>query len=527
MLVHLRALTCPKMFQRGNSLSARSTWVEWRSSPSVISRPNCSLHVVTPPIVTPTLTVRFKVPIPTRASSRLVAVLRWAGLFCLLSIVGCSDVEPTSDERLARAEVPAAKPLRIGTLNLPGTFLQDEAGSSGTTKTLTTAFSKSLGTVPEYLVYNSRSELVDAVAKHEVHFGAATLPIVDADRQQIRYSSQVTRESISVVYRRGSLRPRKVEDLTHRKVVAALAPPGFTPPTLIGIASTTQALTAVDQREADAAIVLTRHLFGARLKAPALRQGFALPTSIDTAWLFPRDGGSRLYRRAQRWLLESKRNGLMANLLASSNDHYLNFDHVAILLWRRHLRSRLPKFEALFREMGERHQLDWRLLAAVSYQESHWNPEAVSPTGVRGLMMLTQATARQLGIKKRTDPRQSVEGGARYLRQLLERVPNAVHAGDRMWFALASYNIGFGHVRDAMMLTAQYARDPHYWHNLRKFLPLLEDAQYHRRTRYGYARGREPVRYVGNIRRFYEALRYETQGRPPNSTTKSTKTSEN
>lgn len=142
-------------------------------------------------------------------------------------------------------------------------------------------------------------------------------------------------------------------------------------------------------------------------------------------------------------------------------------------------------------------------------------------------MMLTQATARQLGIKKRTDPRQSVEGGARYLRQLLERVPNAVHAGDRMWFALASYNIGFGHVRDAMMLTAQYARDPHYWHNLRKFLPLLEDAQYHRRTRYGYARGREPVRYVGNIRRFYEALRYETQGRPPNSTTKSTKTSEN
>ena len=172
MLVHLRALTCPKMFQRGNSLSARSTWVEWRSSPSVISRPNCSLHVVTPPIVTPTLTVRFKVPIPTRALSRLGAVLRWAGLFCLLSIVGCSDVEPTSDERLARAEVPAAKPLRIGTLNLPGTFLQDEAGSSGTTKTLTTAFSKSLGTVPEYLVYNSRSELVDAVAKHEVHFGA-------------------------------------------------------------------------------------------------------------------------------------------------------------------------------------------------------------------------------------------------------------------------------------------------------------------------------------------------------------------
>jgi membrane-bound lytic murein transglycosylase F len=220
-------------------------------------------------------------------------------------------------------------------------------------------------------------------------------------------------------------------------------------------------------------------------------------------------GDDALYHRAERWLLEHSRSGRVTDLHKVVDAHFPDFDHVAMLLWQRHLRSRFGEFESLFRDAAKRTGIDWRLLAAVAYQESHWKPRAVSPTGVRGLMMLTQATAAQMGVTSRIDPAQSIDGGSRYLAHLLARVPKKVELEGRVWFAVASYNIGRGHVADAMMLTTAHRKNAAYWHNVRRYLPLLEDANYHRLTRHGYARGREPVRYVGNIRRYFDALRWE------------------
>ncbi|MDX1657143.1 MAG: transglycosylase SLT domain-containing protein, partial [Candidatus Competibacteraceae bacterium] len=141
-----------------------------------------------------------------------------------------------------------------------------------------------------------------------------------------------------------------------------------------------------------------------------------------------------------------------------------------------------------------------------AYQESHWNPRARSPTGVRGLMMLTLATARPLKVSNRLDPAQSVDGGARYLRHLLERLPAEVVKEDRLWFALAAYNVGLGHVLDARTLARRLGRNPNIWSDLKGVLPLLARRQYHRTLEYGYARGSEPVRYVQRIRDFRDIL---------------------
>jgi membrane-bound lytic murein transglycosylase F len=170
------------------------------------------------------------------------------------------------------------------------------------------------------------------------------------------------------------------------------------------------------------------------------------------------------------------------------------------------MRERLPEFRPLFEQASERTGLDWRLLAAVSYQESHWNPRAVSPTGVRGLMMLTNRTARQLGIEDRNDPRQSVSGGARYLRSMIERLPERIEHPDRLWLALAAYNIGLGHLEDARVLTERQGGDPDRWADVRGRLPLLTQKKYFSQTRFGYARGYEAANYVENIRTFYEIL---------------------
>lgn len=170
--------------------------------------------------------------------------------------------------------------------------------------------------------------------------------------------------------------------------------------------------------------------------------------------------------------------------------------------------SRLPKYQSLIKTIAEEFQIDWRLLAAIAYQESHWDPLAKSPTGVRGMMMLTQQTAKELGVKNRLDTEQSLRGGAAYLKSLMMRLPAEIQQPDRTWLALASYNIGIGHVLDVFEITEFHGGNKYRWSDVKKYLPLLEKQEWHQFTRYGYARGKEPVGYVQNIRHFNDLLEW-------------------
>ena len=179
-----------------------------------------------------------------------------------------------------------------------------------------------------------------------------------------------------------------------------------------------------------------------------------------------------------------------------------------------HTKNRLPKLIPIFKQAAATHELDWRLIAAISYQESHWNPKAVSPTGVRGLMMLTQNTAKQLGIKNRRDPVQSTEGGARYFVRMKGKIPDRITEPDRSWLALAAYNIGYGHLEDARVITERKGGNPDRWADIRDSLPLLEKKEWYKKTRYGYARGREAALYVRNIRNYYDLLNWKFKTEP-------------
>lgn len=158
--------------------------------------------------------------------------------------------------------------------------------------------------------------------------------------------------------------------------------------------------------------------------------------------------------------------------------------------------------------------VDWRLLAAIGYQESHWRSHAVSPTGVRGIMMLTQATADYLDIEDRMDPESSIFGGARFYARQTERIPDSVDEPDRTWMALAAYNIGFNHINDARQIVEWQGGDPDTWVDLSQALPLLAKREWYSRVQYGYARGWEPVLYVNNIRSYYNILRWITASEP-------------
>ena len=172
----------------------------------------------------------------------------------------------------------------------------------------------------------------------------------------------------------------------------------------------------------------------------------------------------------------------------------------------RHTETRLPRYRDYFRQAERATGTDWRLLAAMAYQESHWDPDAVSPTGVRGMMMLTRHTAGMMEVADRADPVASIVGGARYYKRVLRKVPKRIAEPDRTWLAVAAYNLGYGHVEDARILTQSQGASPDSWEQVRTRLPLLSDEKWHRRVQRGYAPGEQAVAYVDNVRRYYEIL---------------------
>jgi len=173
-----------------------------------------------------------------------------------------------------------------------------------------------------------------------------------------------------------------------------------------------------------------------------------------------------------------------------------------------HVQNRLPHYRAQFEHVSRQHGLPWTLLAAQAYQESRWDPSAISPTGVRGIMMLTQNTASSLGIKDRRDPNKSIEGGARYFSYLKDQVHKDIATPDRTWIALAAYNVGMGHIKDAQHLAMRMNLNPYSWNDLKTVLPLLANKKYYQTLQYGYARGWEPVQYVKRIRSYHALLEH-------------------
>jgi membrane-bound lytic murein transglycosylase F len=241
---------------------------------------------------------------------------------------------------------------------------------------------------------------------------------------------------------------------------------------------------------------------------PVLNKRFTseLELSEDepVAWFMKKQGDSSVYALMVEFFGDLAQSGELAILEEKYFGHVDQFDYVDTRAFLRAIESKLPKWEPLFKKYAN--EFDWRLLAALSYQESHWNPRAISPTGVRGMMMLTLPTAKSVGVRNRLDPEQSIKGGALYLQRVLERVPDSVNPHERIWFALASYNIGFGHMMDARRLTEAQGANPNSWSDVKKRLPMLAKRQYYTQTRYGYARGYEALSYVENIRRYYQSI---------------------
>lgn len=439
-------------------------------------------------------------------SGALAAVL-------LVLLVAC-DPGPGRD-RLA--EIRERGELHVLTRNAPTTWYADRDGPAGPEYEMVEAFAEHLGVEARYERVGSVSEILRRVGEGEADIGAAGISRTRERRDNVRFGPTYQEVEQQVVCRRGGATPQSGEELaglnlrvpagtTYARRLQRLAGeyPGLEWEAVAN-QTTEQMLAAVWNREIDCTIADSNIVDINRRYFPELEVMFSLGEPDHFAWALP-PASSALHTELRRWFPEFERSGGLDAVMERYYGFVAVFDYVDMRAFQRRVDQRLPQYRPLFEQAAERYGFPWTLLAAQAYQESHWNPHARSPTGVRGMMMLTQRTAAAMEVSNRLNARESIMGGARYMQRLYRWLDEEIREPDRTWITLAVYNIGMGHFRDAQALARDLGRDPHNWADLRETLPLLAQPEYYESTRYGYARGSEPVRYVQRIRDYQDVL---------------------
>ncbi|MBA1437895.1 MAG: membrane-bound lytic murein transglycosylase MltF [Epsilonproteobacteria bacterium] len=417
--------------------------------------------------------------------------------------------------------IKTRKMLNVVLLNTPSTYYIGPDGPSGFEYDLIKDYSEHLGVDLNITSVHTIKEALGYVGDKNIDIISASLTKTPAREKLYHFGPSYFEVQEQVVCYRGMLGsihfPRDVEDLeglemmigedtSYVETLQSLKNDGFEiNVTLSAEHSTEELLEMVSKHKIDCTLA-DSNIYSINLKYfPDIAMAFAISNREQLAWILPEDA-KKLEADMYAWLNKYVQQGKMAQL----KDHYysqvLFFDYYNTKMFYKRMKNRLPKYEKYFKEAAMKFSIPWTLLAAVSYQESHWNPRAKSFTGVRGMMMLTKTTAKLLGIKNRLDPKQSIIGGTRYLKQMIHNVPKSVEGENRLKFALAAYNIGGGHIQDAMRLAKRLGLNPNIWSDLKRVLPLLSQKRYYRTLCFGYARGSEPVRYVEAIYDFESIL---------------------
>jgi len=416
----------------------------------------------------------------------------------------------------------------LAVLTLPGatTYYEDGDGKNGFEYVVAKAFADSLGVELRVTTKSTLHSLLLSVGGPQGDFAAANL-VNTADRgKSFSFSLPYHQVVQQLIYRAGDPQPQTIEYLQGDLAVIANS-------------SHSENLQQLNQQfpqlkwqeESDAeigemirkvhdgeisytvadsiAFDISRHIY------PNARRAFDMTQPQSIAWAFPASGDGSLLAAANRFLKQYTDSGELEAVKQQLFAQTKRFSAADSKQLGQLVSQRLPKYESHFREVAQKYQLDWHLIAAIAYQESHWNPRAKSPTGVRGLMMLTLDTAKEMNVTNRLDPIQSLRGGVAYFLKLKSRLPERISDPDRTLFALAAYNVGFGHLEDARILTARNNHNPDSWADVRKHLPLLSKKKYYSTLKRGYARGNEPVIYVDNIQYYRSYLKLNSVSKQP------------
>ena len=466
-------------------------------------------------------------------------------LACSLLLATCSKSPPPTPA------VPADPyTITFVTLNSPTTYyFNGEKNLAGIEYDLAMLFVKSLGAPyqAKFLVVNNISQVIPALQSGQADIAASDLSVTDARKALINFATPYQTIQQQLIYNREltDKPPRKIKDLVGHSIVVPVGTSFAerlrkiqkTEPDLKWEerpnVNTEQLIEAVAHGEGDYTVADSHLVSIVQNYYPNLEVAMPLGEAEKTAWALPKQ--SKIKELLQNTLSKSKPINAKSDLLKNVNiffariqkdgtlrnvlDRYLGnakrLDQVDIKAFLIRSRTLLPQYIKLFKHAQEITDIDWRLLAAISYQESHWDTFNTSPTNVRGLMMLTEDTADLMGVTDRLDPKQSIPAGAKYVMKLKDVIPEKIAEPDRTYMALAAYNIGYAHVEDARVLAQRQHLNPNSWADVKKTLVMLNNPDYYTTVKYGYASGGAPVIFVESIRSYQRILeRYQPSHNP-------------
>lgn len=435
-------------------------------------------------------------------------------IFACLLLGTCSQPPGILEKILKSGE------LRVVTLNNPSTYYLGADGPQGPEYELAAQFAADLGVALNIYSASNARELRREIASGRAHIAAAGLALEQSAPSGSSYGPTYQLVKEHLIYRAGTERPAdlvaagrlgRIEVASESPHAATLARLRTEQPEIRWSenpdAEIDQLLYRISQGDLDYTVADSNEFAVGRSFHPDIAVAFDLDQGKSLAWLVNTRDAS-LLSRVVSYFSVIDADGRLADIL----QRYYAKKPVSSALHARNfivdVREQLPKYLDLFKTAATEVNIDWRMLAAISYQESKWQADATSPTGVRGLMMLTDDTADSLGVQDRLDPQQSILGGARYFINVRNMIPARIKEPDRTWFALASYNMGFGHIEDARIFAQADGKDADKWEVVREYLPLLTQEKWYSQAKRGYARGWEPVQFVDSIRLYMSMLNW-------------------
>lgn len=393
-------------------------------------------------------------------------------------------------------------------------------GAAGFDYDLALMLAQDLGLKTRIVVASSDADILKRLKNGEAHMAAAwQIPVDDPD---IRSSTPYFQSQNVLITPDASLPITEIEQLAHKTVhvvagsrqeAALLAVKDMVPEMNIVAKKKRSELDLMEgvATQRYEAILVNNAVFDIGSNYyPELQSTLTIGQQQPIVWLFSPGVDPELIARANSFLERVRENGDLARLEDRYFGHVDRLTQADSVRFIERMRSVLPQYRALFHEAQINTGIDWRILAALAYQESQWDPLATSPTGVRGMMMLTEDTADQLRVRNRLDPAESIRAGSHYLSDLHEALPPSVGEHDRLWLALAAYNLGMGHLNAARYIAKRQKANPDSWYEMKKILPLLAKPEYYNRLKSGRGRGGEAVILTENIRVYIDILkRYE------------------
>lgn len=431
-----------------------------------------------------------------------------ATFLCAILLVGCGRPLPFP--------TPSQQNLVVLTTTGPLTYIQDEHGNaSGLEHDLVEAFAQELGVGIDFINVEP-DDIESKLASGKGHLAIGWLP--PATHPQIKTTAPIMQSRDIIIQHEASLPLDELSDL-RGKTVHALANsrqlatlmrlqpkiPGMQIAVMEG-QDVHALLEALDNRKIQLAAIDSSLTDIASQLVPSLQASMTLSSDQATVWWFGANANSELLARATAFVDKAQHDGTLARLEDRYFGHVRRLKQIDIVTFLERIGSLLPKFQSHFISAQNITGLDWRLIAALAYQESQWDPNATSPTGVRGIMMLTEETADRLDVSNRLDPRESILAGARYINMLRHQQADEVAEPDRTWLALAAYNIGPGNFNAGRSLAKLLNADPTAWYEMKRILPLLAQPKHAQRVKSGRARGGEAVILVENVRSYYDIL---------------------